>query len=225
MLDARLKAIADFVRKDSFMCDVGTDHAYLPCYLLQKGITTHCVACDINELPLNQARAHIAQFGFSKQIEIILSDGLQNVPSNKAEDIVIAGMGGELILKILLAVDYTKDKNKRFILQPMTNVPLLRRSLYENGFEIIEEKPVIDKKHCYTIMLVQYCGVSKQQDEVFLHLGKIPEQESNEARHYIMRQYEKMVKISTGLKNSNENKDESHFYEDLATKIKRYCKE
>lgn len=224
MLDARLKTIADFVRKDSFVCDVGTDHAYLPCYLLQKGLTTHCVACDINELPLNQAKAHIAQFGLSKQIETILSDGLKNVPSNKAEDIIIAGMGGELILTILLAVDYTKDKSKRFILQPMTNVPFLRKNLYENGFEIIEERPIFDKKHCYTIMLVQYCGISKQQDELFLHLGKIPEQSSNEAQNYIMHQYEKVIKIATGLKSSNKNKDEAIFYEDLALKIKQYCK-
>ncbi len=224
MLDTRLKTISEFVRKDSFVCDVGTDHAYLPCYLLQKAITSHCVACDINEHPLNQARANIAQFGFTKQIKTILSDGLQNVPSEQAEDIIIAGMGGELILKILLAASYTKDKSKRLILQPMTNVPYLRKSLYENGFEIIEEKPVIDKNHCYTVMLVEYRGICLQIDDVCSHLGKIPEQKSQEAKQYIKRQYDKIIKIAMGLKMSSQNQDEADYYEHLAEQIKQYIK-
>lgn len=222
MLDARLKAIADFVRKDSFVCDVGTDHAYLPCYLLQKEITTKCVACDINEKPLKSAKEHIALYGFSNQIEIILSDGLTNVPSNKAEDIIIAGMGGELISKIILAVDYTKDKSKRFILQPMTNAPFLRESLYKNGFKISKEKAVIDENHFYTIMCVEYSGVIKNKDEVFLLLGKMPEQKTKSSNEYIKKQYEKIVKIANGLKISKNDNQKADYYQNLADEIEKY---
>jgi len=222
MLDIRLKTIAELVRKDSNVCDVGTDHAYLPCYLVKKGITNHCVACDINEQPLQSAKEHIAKYGFEDKIETILSDGLQNVPSSKAQDIVIAGMGGELISKIILACDFTRDKTKRLILQPMTNVPFLRDCLYQHGFEIIKEIPVIDKNQYYTVMHAEYIGVTIQKDELFLTLGKIPEQKTIDAQKYIKKQYDKTIKVADGLKKSTDNSEQAEHYYKLAQEIKTY---
>lgn len=219
MIDARLKAIADFIRKDSYVCDVGTDHAYLPCYLIKNGITNHCVACDIGEAPLKSARNHIQQYGYENQIETLLSDGLKSVPPEKAQDIVIAGMGGDLIGRILLDAEFTKEKGRRFILQPMTNVDILRDVLYQNGFEILEERPIIDKHHTYTIMLVVYSGKIQQQGQLFLLLGKVIEKKDDQAREYVKRQYLKIQKIADGMKRSVLHMGEAEKYAQLAKEI------
>ncbi|WMJ22600.1 class I SAM-dependent methyltransferase [Paludicola sp. MB14-C6] len=220
MLDKRLLAIANLIRKGSYVCDVGTDHAYLPCYLVKEGITKQCVACDINEMPLQSAKEHIQSYGFEAQIETILSDGLKNVPSAKAQDIVIAGMGGELIAKILQGVSYTKEKDKRFLLQPMTFVPYLRKYLCENGYEILSEMPVIDKNKTYTILCVAYTGVVKEPSALFLLVGKIPENQSEEAKIYIQRQYQKQIKIAKSIEESSEKKDKAQQYYQIAFELK-----
>lgn len=199
MLNERLLQIAKLVRKDSFVCDVGTDHAFLPCYLVQKNITTHCIACDINELPLKSASDRIAQFGFQSQIQTILSDGLTNVPSNLAQDIVIAGMGGELIASILLASNYTRDSEKQFLLQPMTQVPYLRKTLCENGFFIVQDIPIITRNHYYTIIQAVYSGNKTTCSEVFSILGKVPEQNTVAALEYCKHEYSKIMLRIQGI--------------------------
>jgi tRNA (adenine22-N1)-methyltransferase len=221
MLDKRLLAIANLIRKDSYVCDVGTDHAYLPCYLVKMGITNRCVACDINEMPLQSAMQHISEYGLSSQIETILSDGLKNVPTEKAEDIVIAGMGGELIASILQGVSYTTDKEKRFILQPMTNVPYLRKFLCENGYEILSETPVIDGNKTYTIICVMYTGVITKPSSLFLSVGKIPDNNSEESKIYIQRQYNKAMKIGKSLENSLNQQEKAPEYFQLANELKQ----
>jgi len=219
MLDKRLMAIAGLVRKNSFVCDVGTDHAYLPCYLVKEGITSKCVACDINPMPLSKAQEHIKRFELENSIETILSNGLENVPENKADDIIIAGMGGELISRILLDSNYTRNTSKRFILQPMSQVNFLRDSLYKNGFKIDEEIPVIDKNHIYTVISASYVGEAEIKDEFFLSVGKIPLQKTIEAQLYIKAQYDKYINIANGMKISGENKARAQQYYDLAQQI------
>lgn len=217
-LDKRLLTIAGLVRKDAYLCDVGTDHAYLPCYLVMKKITSHCLACDINQKPLNAARMHIAELALTPQIQTLLSDGLREIPP-EVEDIVIAGMGGELIARIILECDFTKNPNKRFILQPMTQAEFLRKALYENGFEISEEKPVIDNVHYYTVMHVAYTGKLAEIDDVFALIGKIPQQNTKTAKLYISHHYDKLIKIAEGLEKSNSKKIRAEQYRQLASKI------
>jgi tRNA (adenine22-N1)-methyltransferase len=225
MLDKRLFAIASYVRKNSYVCDVGTDHAYLPCYLVKEGITQKCVACDINEMPLENAKQHIKEYGLENQIETILSDGLTNVPSHKAEDIIIAGMGGELIATILQGVDYTKDKSKRFILQPMTFVSFLREFLCKNGYEILEETPIIDGDKTYTVMSVQYTGTITEPTELFLTVGKIPNHHSDEARIYIERQLQKQLRIAQSLEKSATQFEKSKQHYALASQLQQLLNE
>lgn len=202
MLDERLLQIAKLVRKDSFVCDVGTDHAFLPCFLVRENITAHCVACDINELPLKSAAENIARYGFQSKIQTILSNGLSNVPSHLAQDIVIAGMGGELIATILLASNYTRDSTKQFLLQPMTQVPYLRKTLCQNGFSIIKEIPVIMRNHYYTIIQVVYSGAKTTCSELFSVIGKIPEQNTAAALKYCKHEYSKIMLRIKGINSS-----------------------
>ncbi|MGN1050662.1 MAG: class I SAM-dependent methyltransferase, partial [Acutalibacteraceae bacterium] len=118
-LDQRLLLCSSFVRKNSRLADIGTDHALLPIFLAKKGIVSSAIACDIKEEPLSFGKKNIEKFGLEDFIETRLSDGLNAVSESEVTDIVIAGMGGEMIIKILDSCSYKEDKSKRFILQPI----------------------------------------------------------------------------------------------------------
>lgn len=172
-LDNRLALCASFVREGCILADIGTDHAYLPVWLITNGKIKSAIACDINEGPLAAGKADVEKYGLSDRIALRLSDGLMNVSQNECDDIVIAGMGGELIAKILSDCKWAKSPFKHFIMQPMTKPEALIKYLYENGFEIIKQEAcVCDRKH-YTVMLVQYTGNTSVIDDAQLYLGKL----------------------------------------------------
>ncbi len=172
-LDNRLSLCASFVRKGSTLADIGTDHAYLPIWLVKNGIVEKALACDINEGPLNAGKADVETYGLSHKITLRLSDGLKEVNENEAQDIVIAGMGGELIAKILSECCWVKNKDKHFILQPMTKCEVLIRYLYQNGFEIIEQKACECLGKHYTVMLTHYTGKIQEISDEFSYIGKL----------------------------------------------------
>ena len=172
-LDNRLSLCASFVRKGATLADIGTDHAYLPVWLVSNGVISKALACDINEGPLCSGYDTVSRYELCDNITLRLSDGLKKVNETEADDIVIAGMGGELISKILNDCPWAKTKGKHYILQPMTKCEVLINYLYENGFEIREQKACeCDKKH-YTVMLVQYTGKCETPKRSFLYTGKL----------------------------------------------------
>ena len=171
MLNQRLLACAGYVQ-GNFICDVGTDHALLPVYLVQNQIAEQAVASDVREGPLQSAEQNIRKAGLSGKIQIILSDGLQNVPPDGLTDIIIAGMGGETIIHILETCPFPL-KNFNLILQPMTKAELLRKWLYQNGFEIQSETCVPDKKFLYTVMQVRFTGDFRTPDVQEIYFGKM----------------------------------------------------
>jgi tRNA (adenine22-N1)-methyltransferase len=179
-LKGRLSLCAWLVRGGSRLADIGTDHAYLPIALCLSGRIPCALACDINPLPLASAREHIASFGLSDRIAARLSDGLEEVGADEADDIVIAGMGGELIASILDACPWTKDGDKRFILQPMTRHEALIRYLYANGFDILRQEAVLDEKKYYTVILAAYDGAARECDDLTAHIGRLtPDSEAS----------------------------------------------
>jgi tRNA (adenine22-N1)-methyltransferase len=151
-LDKRLAACAALVRRRSTVADIGTDHALLPIFLWQSG-WTDIIASDVNEGPLNSARENITKHGAG--IRLVLSDGFEQLPPR--DDVIIAGMGGELIAEILAGCKH-KNADTRFILQPMTRQEVLRRELDSMGFEIIEEIIVQCTRKTYTIIHTKYIG-------------------------------------------------------------------
>jgi tRNA (adenine22-N1)-methyltransferase len=156
-LNKRLTAIAQLVRNGAVIYDVGTDHAYLPCYLARTGEFPRIYACDLNPKPLEFARTHIEKQG--ADIVLVQSNGLADVPlpENGAMcDVVIAGMGGELIAEIVSKMPKQfKNVNNcdlRLILQPMSRAEHLRRGLHECGCEIILEKTVFENDRNFIII-------------------------------------------------------------------------
>jgi tRNA (adenine22-N1)-methyltransferase len=172
-LDNRLRLCAHFVRDGAKLADIGTDHAYLPVWLCRIGRCPCAVAADINPDPLKRGMTTIAEAGLSDKISTRLSNGLKEINSDEVDDIVIAGMGGELIAKILEECSFAKDSSKHFILQPMTKSEVLIKWLCENGFEIIEQDCCVAAKKCYTILLVKYTGKALKRDELYYYLAEL----------------------------------------------------
>ncbi|MEG0570680.1 MAG: class I SAM-dependent methyltransferase [Oscillospiraceae bacterium] len=203
MIDERLKTVASFVKKGSAVCDVGTDHGYLPCFLVKNNITSNVLATDINIKPLQAASKHIKDDGLEKVVLVRLSDGLQQVTHKEVDTIVIAGMGGDLIYKILTDVSWTKSKDLDFILQPMTHVEVLREKLYSSGFYIKKETPVIDLEHYYTVMSVGYSGINEEISDVFYYAGCIFDYNDAVSIQYCKHIYKRLTRILKGQEKGN----------------------
>lgn len=170
-LKPRLRAVADLVRNGSVLADVGTDHAYLPAALLSEGVVPYALVADINAGPLENARATITRCGLLDRTEFFLSDGLKNVPVERADDIVIAGMGGILISEILGACPEVRDSGKKLILQPQSHDEDVRRRLFSDGFEITEEKACFEDDKVYICLSAVYTGVCRDTDRTTLIFG------------------------------------------------------
>ena len=197
-LDSRLSLCASFVRQDSKLADIGTDHAYLPVWLCQNGVCKSAVAADINPEPLSRGQLTIAQAGLEDKVKTRLSDGLKSISADEADDIVIAGMGGELIAKIILDCEYSRDKDKRFILQPMTKSELLIERLCQNGFEILSQDCCVASNKCYTVLLVQYSGEKRAYSEVYPYICELKPKENKTHLRFIKAHIERLLKKANG---------------------------
>lgn len=192
-LSPRLLAAAEFVRRDKSVCDVGTDHALLPCYLYQQG-ARDITASDINDGPLEAARETIERYiGENCPIKLVKSDGLDNIPY--ADDVIIAGMGGELIARIVTECRFL-NKDVSFILQPMTKAETLRRELYKNGFRIDAEKTAKEGDKLYVIMKASYTGDCTCVSDAFSYAGLCRD------REYLEKQKGSLLKAAESCKNS-----------------------
>lgn len=219
LTDKRLLACASFVSGGGIVCDVGTDHAYLPCYLVKNGICKRAVAADVNPSPLAAAKENIQRAGLEDKIDTVLSDGLDGISPNGVTDVVIAGMGGELIADIL-----GRGKaffSARFILQPMSKPERLRRWLWENGFEIACERACKEEIY-YTVMLVKYTGENSAYTAVKCYIGAL-KGDSDDDKGYISKQAERLRKKGEGLMKSGSAQAQK--YLQLAEKLDRYIKQ
>lgn len=172
-LSPRLATCGALVRTGSPLIDVGTDHAYLPIWLLRTGAVPRAVCCDINPGPLRSAEHHARQYHTEDRLRLVLSDGLAGLGPEDGDDIVIAGMGGELILRIVALAPWLKDPAKRLILQPMSAASELRAGLWELGFPIHTERAVEDHGKVYTVLCAQYAGPLPPVDPVYLEMGRL----------------------------------------------------
>lgn len=184
-LDNRLMSVASLVRKGSTVVDVGTDHAYVVAYLIENGIIEKAIASDINKGPLENARQTLIDCGISEKVELILSDGLKNVPENSADDIVVAGMGGILISEILENTPWLKNKNIHIIAQPMTHAEILRKWLCDNGFEIQREVASTDGKRVYVAISAFFSGKIHSFFDGYYYIGELKENKDELSMMYI----------------------------------------
>lgn len=169
-LDNRLTALARWVLPGQVMADVGTDHAYLPCYLVEQGICPAAIASDVASGPFERARRTVAEQGLSEQIELRLGSGLSVLRPNEAATIVLSGMGGQLICQLLQAKEAVVASAQRLILQPQRNPELVRRWLADHGQRIIGDDLARDGKMWYNIIVSQPGQMETDQDHLLYGL-------------------------------------------------------
>lgn len=165
----RLKTIAQLVTPQNRVVDIGTDHGYVPVYLLRQGITNFAIAADLSSGSLEKARLHAARAGYladeknapfceeeaNARIECRLSDGLEKIMPGEVDTIIIAGMGGILMKRILQDGLAVVQAAKELILSPHRDADLIRSFVTECGFSITEDFVLVDKKKTYVILKIK----------------------------------------------------------------------
>ena len=194
-LDDRLLAVAACVPQGAYLADVGTDHAYLPLYLAEKGILSGAVASDIHKGPLESADKNIREAGYASLIDTVLTDGLQGLEGYPITDIAIAGMGGLMIAGILEKAPFLRERRPRLILQPMQHIPDLRRYLGENGFAITKETQATAEGKFYQIICAVYDGTVRTYTETELLLGRYNMEHKNENRENFRRLCQRQLDV------------------------------
>lgn len=200
-LDSRLMAVASMVPKGYKIADIGTDHAYLPIYLITHNICPNAIATDIRLGPLKKASEHVQNHNLSDKIELRLGEGLEPLAPGEVDAVVIAGMGGETIARILEKYKAVADTLKRVIIQPMTNQPKLRKKLFEMQYHIIDETVALDDGKFYEIIVTQK-GFHGFYDDIDIEIGPIlKEKRASIIKDYLMDRLLKLEKLADKLKN------------------------
>lgn len=157
-LSNRLKRLVDLIekyKKGDVLADIGTDHAYLPCYLVENKIISKAYACDVSQGPYESSLSTISKHHLIDQVEALLGDGLDPILDKKVDMITIAGMGSYLIGDILEKNrQYIKDDHLLF-LQPNANTDHLRQYLFSHDFMIVDELLIKEGHHIYDMMVVK----------------------------------------------------------------------
>ena len=163
--------MADLVRQGAVFADIGTDHGYLPVFLLLSGRISRAVLTDVNEGPLSSAEETVKEYGLSDRVTLILADGLHGIDNEGVTDVAVCGMGGDLIARIISEAPFLKAEGMRLILQPMTRQATVRKALYSLGFEIVAERYSYCTGKYYVGIAAEYCGAQKELSPSEAELG------------------------------------------------------
>lgn len=177
-LSKRLLAVARLVTEGAFVADIGTDHGYIPIYLVKNKIISGAIAMDINEGPLARAREHILKEGLEQRIETRLSDGFSKLEPGEADTVIAAGMGGGLIIRIMKACPGVTEITGEFILQPQSEIGKVRKYLNDSGFAVAAEDMAEEEGKFYPMMKVVH-GIEPKLTEEELRYGRILLREKN----------------------------------------------
>lgn len=207
-LSNRLLAVADLINGGGRLADIGTDHAYLPVYLILNGKINGALACDIGEGPLENAKKTVIEYALQNKIELRLSDGLKNISPDEIDDISVCGMGGELIAEILSVCDWLKNGRYNLVLQPMTHSEDVRRFLCENGFEIKKEICVSEGKRVYLTLSAVYKNLENSFQEGYYYFGSLINSADPAAVKYTEKQYKRILTRADSLKNAGRGGEE-----------------
>lgn len=199
-ISERLKTAAALVGAGNVLADVGTDHGYVPIYLLEQRKIPRAIAMDINRGPLERAKEHIRLYGMEDYIETRLSDGVAALVPGEAESILIAGMGGGLVMHILGDGEAVCRGAEELVLQPQSELERVRRFLDTGGYRIEAEEMIKEDGKYYPMMRVHYDPAEgkavPEKREVFYLYGEL----LLERRHPVLLEYlEKERRLQEGI--------------------------
>ena len=199
-LNARLQSAADLVRQGALFADIGTDHAYLPLFLLDEGRITRAVCSDVNEGPLASAGRNAEERGHTDSVDLVLTDGARGLEGRGITDYAICGMGGELIADIISASPHLRDPDLNLILQPMSKQASLRKFLLSEGFRILSERYSHDAGKYYVCMQVRYHGIPQPINDEDAEIGLREFSDSDRDAHvgYLLSRLPTLAKAARG---------------------------
>lgn len=207
------------VRRGSSLADIGTDHGYLPAWLVKGGKCKSAVAADLRKSPLENAAETLRIYGVEDKVSLRLSDGLDCILPDEADDIVFAGMGGTLIAQLMERTDWLKDKSKRLIIQPMTHSENVREYLIKNGFEILFEDACRDDGRDYICLCAEFREKVQTKDGLYYYIGTHPLAGNISSLNYAKKQIARIFKRADALEKAGINSDELAYLKEI---IKRF---
>ena len=184
ILSKRLRMNASLVTEGYRLADVGTDHGYIPIALVQEGKIPSALAMDVNPGPLKRAEQHISEYQLDSMIHTRLSDGVKQLQPAEADSVLIAGMGGALIIKILEEGKDVLKTVKELILQPQSEIDKVRHYLELAGYVIVKEDMVFEDGKYYPVMKAEL-GEMHYEQEIFYQYGKL----LLEQKHPVLREF------------------------------------
>ena len=170
-LSRRLEMVANLVTKGNRVADIGCDHAYTSIYLVKEKIAPYVLAMDVNQGPLKKAKANIAAYRMTEQIETRLSNGAEKLNCGEVETVLLSGMGGLLMIRILSEKKEIVDELNELILQPQSEITLVRHFLHDQGFSI-EREEMLKEDGKYYIAIKAVRGKEVYDKEVYYQFGK-----------------------------------------------------
>ncbi|MGI6030853.1 MAG: tRNA (adenine(22)-N(1))-methyltransferase [Eubacteriales bacterium] len=201
-LTPRLELLARSVPQGSIAADIGTDHGYLSIWLAASGVCPTVYASDVNEGPIARARDNICKYGLEDRVFALRADGLQGVEQKPVTAIIIAGMGGELIARILEESSLAKRPEVTLLLQPMTSQPELKAYLCTHGYRVEEERVCREEEKFYTVLRVRR-GTEPHPEEVYRHIGwHVLHSREPQVREYLRFQRRRYARMEEGLEKS-----------------------
>ena len=201
-LSERLKSVAQLITPGLTVADVGCDHAYLAIHLITEGVSKHVIAMDINKGPLERARENVDAAGLDDDIELRLSNGLDELNENEADCVVMAGMGGRLMTDIMTRGSKVLKGVREIILQPQSEVEYVRHYLEDNGYRIISEDIVFEDDKFYPMMKSIHGDMSLKKD-IYYKFGSILLHEENPVlRMYLLSERDRLSGVKAELENA-----------------------
>lgn len=207
-LSPRLMTAASMINPCRKTVDIGTDHAFLPAFLVLNSKAERVLACDIGIQPLENARKTVTEYSLSDKIELRVSDGLKSVSPSEAQEISICGMGGTLMAQILSDAPWIKSEDIHLVLQPMTHCEDVRRFLCDNGFFIDREECVADNGRLYCCISAYWKNVYSPKEEGYYYFGELLSQEGL-AREFAQKQFNRIKKRRDALAASGRDLEEA----------------
>ena len=176
-LSKRLGRVAANVQSGGVVADIGCDHGFTSIYLIQQGLASGAIAMDVNRGPLQRAAEHVQQYGLREKIQLRLSDGLQELAPGEADTILISGLGGALMARLLEQGRDVVDEARELVLSPQSEIFLVRRKIHELGYTIAWEEMVEDQKKYYVILRAVPGRETYQEQEYFYGRKLLQEQD------------------------------------------------
>ena len=197
-LSKRLAAVAAMVQEKT-IADIGTDHGYLPIYLVKNKSADRVIACDINKGPLTKAEENISLAGLNSKIETRLAPGLDKISPGEAECITISGMGGMLIISILENGKPTVKAAARLVLQPQKDIPRVRQYIARIGFRIDNETMLTEDDRFYTVISAVPGSEPAYTESELMFGRRLIEKKDPCLKAYIEYRMSKLSKIMTAI--------------------------